>query len=521
MHGTHSQLRERLRAKDEEIAARDDVIASRDAKIKELRKRIDLLEKALFGPKSERIVGGDENQQEFEGLLKELREAADELGDIEDEPSKGNPKRRPKRRKRRRKLEELVPDDLPEEEILVDVPEGDRINLETGEPMVKIREERSRKLAFRPGHYIWRVYVRPVYAAKGDPGQGVQQSPMPDLAVPGSEFDESLMAKIVVDKCAYHLPLYRQEEKMHHLGIGLSRQTLCWLYMRSAEVLDPLYDLMVDNVRHGGVLFTDDTPVKLIEKGKGKTTTGRMWIYVGGGNSPPYRVFDFTRDRKKERPQNFLGDDFSGYIHADAYPGYDKLFMREDVHECACWMHVRRKFVEATDGPPELRDDVLRWIRHLYLLEKVIRDQDPTAVVRIRNQKVRPIIDRIFTRCRQAVASAELLPSSAMAGAIGYLQSCGQALYTFLDDARLKPDNGESERAIRPLAIGRKNWLFAGSKAGGRATAVLLSLIQSCRHYDKDPFEYLTDVLRRINGHPASKLDQLLPDKWQPPAAEE
>jgi hypothetical protein len=302
---------------------------------------------------------------------------------------------------------------------------------------------------------------------------------------------------------------------MHHAGIEICRQTLSRLYIRAAEVLRPLYDLLKQETLKRGIIFTDDTPVQLQVKGKGKTITGRMWVYVAGGQGPPYRIFEFTVDRRGTRPKEFLAG-FTGYIHADAFQGYDNLFANPEIHECACWMHVRRKFVEAEDAPVALRQEVLRSIRHLYRYESLAAGREPDVVLRLRREKIAPLIDRIFTRTAQALSTREVLPASGFAAAIGYMHNLGGALRTFLQHPDLKPDNGASERALRPLTIGRKNWLFAGSKSGGDATGVLLSLIQSCRVLDIDPFEYLTDVLRRINGHCASRLHELLPHNWKP-----
>jgi len=177
-------------------------------------------------------------------------------------------------------------------------------------------------------------------------------------------------------------------------------------------------------------------------------------------------------------------------------------------------MHIRRQFFEAEDGPPELREEVLRLIRMIYRYERVLADKSDETVVAVRRERVGPIIDTILARTTEALRDGDILPKSDFAKAIGYLHNRGDAVRTFLEDARLRPDNGESERAIRPLAIGRRNWLFAGSKAGGDATGILLSLVQTCRAVGVEPFVYLEDVLRRINGHPACRVGELMPHNW-------
>jgi transposase len=479
-------------------------VANLKAENDRLKLRIRLLEKALFGPKSERIVDLDQNQGEFEGLINELDDLTASLDEKEIKVSSH------KKHKKKRSLQDLIPDDLPEEEVLLDLPEEEK------EGLVKIGEERSRKLAKKPASYYVKIYVRPKYADKKDSTSGIFISDLPDFAIPGSQFDESIIADVAVSKYAYHLPLYRLEEKMKYEGGPVSRQTLSNLIMRGAEVLKPLYDELKKQTLNRGVIFTDDTPVKLQVKGKGKKglVTGRIWVYVAGGVGPPMKIFDFTIDRRKIRPKEFLGD-YKGYIHADAYSGYDDLFSSDDVHECACWMHVRRKFIEAEDAPIKFRQKVLRLIRNLYRYERIGKRMTPEKRLQLRQEKVKPLIDEFFRYIEGVMIHGPvILPKSGIAKALNYTLKLKEALKTFLQDPRLEPDNGESERSIRPMTIGRKNWLFAGSKNGGDATAIWASIIQTCRANDVDPFEYISETLRKINGHPANKIEKLLPHNF-------
>jgi transposase len=502
----------------EALAEKDRLLAEKETEITRLRDRIRLLEKALFGPRSERLIQDPADQQVFADLLKEVEELNRELERAGEQlaPPRPTPPPAPTRHPLRRNLDGLIPEGLREERIEIDLPAEEKISLETGEPLVRIGEEVTRKLAVKPPEYYVKCFVRPRYADPAAPQHGVAAAPAPDFAIPGGNFDESFIADVVVNKTAMHLPLYRQEERLHSLGIEISRQTLCRQYLAAAEVLRPLYLQMKALLIARGVIFTDDTPVALQVKGHGKTVTGRMWVYVAGGVGPPLRVFEFTVDRCKKRPKEFLKG-YKGYIHADAYKGYDDLFTQEGVFECGCWMHVRRKFREAVDAPKDLRESVLRAIRNIFRYDKFAR-RHPTGgdelVLAVRREKIAPLIDWLFARTARALLDGEVLPRSAFAAAIGYMHNLGGALRTFLGDARLRPDNGESERALRPLAIGRKNWLFAGSKGGGDATGILLSLVQTCRVMDIDPFVYIEDVLRRINGHPAHRLDELLPGNW-------
>ena len=522
------QLRDRLAASEREttrlrkdIAAKEETLSAKDQEIAAKDQRIKLLERALFGPRSERVIATDEQQAEFAELLAELEEPTQ---DTEPEAPAEKPVARPKRKKSPpTNIWDLVPENLPVEEIYIDVPEQDRIDLETGEPLKKIGEDRTRQLAYRPGSYYKRELVRQKYASPKHPEQGVIQAPMPERAIPGSDFDETFIAGIVVAKTAMHVPLYRTEEQLHHDGIRISRQTLSRLYMQTAEVLRPVYDELAKEILKSTILFTDDTPVKMQKKGKGKTQTARMWVYCRGGPGERLRLFQFTTDRRMCHPQNFLRT-FQGYLHADAYAGYNAVFAKDSITECACWMHVRRKFHEAEDAPTELREEIINDIRWLYLYERLItkkatdmRQAEAEALaLHIRKDKIAPRIERILSRCQHAIRDRQVLPKSKFAAAIGYLQNRGDALKNFLSHPHLEPDNGESERAIRPLAIGRKNWLFVGSPRGGEATAILLSLVQNCRLLGIDPFTYLVDVLRRVRGTPANAIAELLPHRWTP-----
>lgn len=482
-------------------------VAGLKAENDRLKQRIRLLEKALFGPKTEREIDLDENQPEFEELVKELDCLSEELDQQEEKLTE----QRSSKGKKKSSLKGLIPDDLPEEEIVLDLPEEEK------EGLVQIGEERSRKLAKQPGSYYVKVYVRPKYADKKDATSGILISDLPDFAIPGSQFDESIIADTAVNKYAYHLPLYRIEEKMKNEGFPVSRQTLSNLIIRGAEVLKPLYDELKKQILARGIIFTDDTPVKLQVKGKGKKglITGRIWVYVAGGTGPPMKIFEFTKDRQKKRPKEFLGD-YKGYIHADAYSGYDDLFATDGVYECACWMHVRRKFIEAEDAPVAFRKNILRMIRNLYRYERIGKRVTHEGRQRLRQEKVKPLIDEFFRYIEEVMLNGPIiLPKSGIGKALNYTIKLKGALKTFLEDPRLEPDNGESERSIRSMTIGRKNWLFAGSKNGGDATAIWASIIQTCRANDIDPFEYISDTLRKINGHPANKIQLLLPHNFK------
>jgi hypothetical protein len=224
-------------------------------------------------------------------------------------------------------------------------------------------------------------------------------------------------------------------------------------------------------------------------------------------------VYDFSHDRSKKRPLDFL-DGYHGYVHADAYSGYDELFKREGIMEVGCWVHSRRKFDEAVSSRPKEATEIMARIAQLYKVEATCSEMTDAERCNIRKQYSKPNIDTIFVRLEEL--KAVTLPSEPLRKAVNYALNQREALYRYLEDGRLKPDNNTAENAIRPLALGRKNWLFAASDRGAKATALFLGLIQSCKACDVNPWEYFNDILRRIMSHPVSRLRELLPDQWKP-----
>jgi transposase len=266
------------------------------------------------------------------------------------------------------------------------------------------------------------------------------------------------------------------------------------------------------------VLFTDDSVIPLQVKGNGRVKKARLWVYVRGDPDPPLTLFDFSPDRSKKRPLNFLSQ-YQGYVHADAYSGYDELFRKDGITEVGCWVHARRKFDEAVSSRPQEATEIMSRIAQLYELEDACREMAAEDRYRVRQQRAVPIIDGIFERLE--ALKGQTVPSEPLRKALDYALNQRQALHRYLEDGRLKPDNNTAENAIRPLALGRKNWLFAGSERGARATALFLGLIQSCKACDVNPWQYFDDVLRRIMGHPINRLRELLPDQWRPVAKDD
>jgi transposase len=336
-----------------------------------------------------------------------------------------------------------------------------------------------------------------------------------DKGMPGP----GLLAHMIVSKYFDHLPLYRQENISERQGVKIPRSTSCGWMAACAELLRPLYDLMVASVLQSLWLHTDDTPVKNLGHEPGTTDKGRFWIYYGD-RTHPYNVFDFTINRKRDGPLTFLAN-YHGYLHADAFTGYDALYLpkpragSEPIKEVACNAHARRKFHEAKLSDELRAHYALGCYRALYVLEsgaKVNNFDDHQRLAMRRDFSV-PLLEEFKTWLDKE--RDQVLPKSPMAEAIGYALNNWTALIRFTEAGFLSIDNNVAEREMKRIAIGRKNWMFVGSANGGRTAAVLFSFTSTCHRLKIDPWAYLQDVLTRLPQTSAQRLPELLPDRWQ------
>jgi transposase len=501
-----------LEKKDLQIQELSKQLQSSQRNIKMLQHQVEQLLRRVYGRRSEKL---DPNQLMFDDLI--LKTFDQPIAQPPELPVEQKAERKkPRTTKRRHPGRIPIPEHLERVEIVLDIPEEDKVCPETGKPLKKIGEEVSEKLEYRPGKLIVNVYKRPKYGSPDSmaSGQvGVITAPMPDHPIEKCKADVGLISHIIVSKFADHLPLYRQDGIFQREGVNIPRGTQTSWILQTYEAILPLEQELKRAVLERDILFTDDSIIPLQVKGNGRVKKARLWVYVRGGAGPPLSVYDFSQDRSKKRPLNFLGD-YQGYIHADAYSGYDELFRKEGVIEVGCWVHARRKFDEAASSRPQEATEIMALIAQLYKLEAEWTDMEPEDRTRQRQHHARPIIDGIFSRIEELRPAT--LPSEPLRKAIDYALNQREALCRYLDNGHLKPDNNTAENAIRPLALGRKNWLFAGSERGARATALFLGLIQSCKACDVNPWEYLDDMLRRIMSHPVNCLRELLPDQWKP-----
>jgi transposase len=476
------------------------------AQVALLKEQLSWLQKQVFGAKSERIVA-DLGQQSFPFAEAEPAPPAPE-------PVEEIHYQRRKSAKNRGRDTISYPDNLPVRRIELDVPDEQKVCAETGEPLVCIGQEVTRKLARKAEQFYIVEYVRPKYASRKDPDQGILTASLPDAIIDRCPADESLLASVLSAKFADHLPLYRQAEILRRSNIYISRQTLSKWVLTLGAGLTPLYEAMKARILGSGVIFVDESPIDLQVQGKGRCQTAYMWVYVGGGRGdPPYRFFEFCTSRSHAHVEKTLKD-YGGLLHSDKYAAYEKLARREDIQWCPCMAHVRRKFVEAEQGDPVLRGRILKKIRYLFMLERVAWARSPEERLRIRQELEKPILDSLTALVKERLLAGGLLPKSKFHQALNYYLGLAPHVGNYLahPDARL--DNNVAERAVRPLTLGRKNWLFVGSEKGGQASATILSLVQTCRNLHINPQEYLEDILRRIMSHPASRIEELLPDLW-------
>jgi len=481
-------------------------IETLEAQVALLKEQLAWLQKQVFGAKSERIVA-DLGQQS--------------LPFAEAEPAAPAPEAVEEIRYQRRKLAKnrgrdtiSYPDNLPVKRIELDVPAERKVCAQTGEPLVCIGQEVTRKLARKAEQFYIVEYVRPKYASRKDPDQGILTAPLPDAIIDRCPADESLLASVLAAKFADHLPLYRQAEILRRSNIYISRQTLSKWVLTLGVGLTPLYEAMKARILGSGVVFVDESPIALQEPGKGGCRTAYMWVYAGGGGGdPPYRFFEFRISRSHAHVEKTLKD-YRGLLHSDKYGAYEKLARREEIQWCPCMAHVRRKFVEAEQGDPALRSRILQKIRYLFMLERVAWARSPEERLRIRQDLEKPILDSLTALVKERLLAGGLLPKSKFHQALNYYLGLAPYFDNYLTHPEARLDNNVAERAIRPLTIGRKNWLFVGSEKGGQASATILSLVQTCRNLNINPQEYLEDILRRIMSHPASRIEELLPDLW-------
>jgi hypothetical protein len=315
------------------------------------------------------------------------------------------------------------------------------------------------------------------------------------------------LAYLITERFSHHMPYYRLESKFKSEGLDLSRSVLCEAMTRCAELLEPIADQIRKDVLESPVIHTDDTPVTIAHSADGGSRKGRSWIYL---DQEKRHWYDFTETRKRDGPARVLAD-FTGFIQADAYAGYDRLYLPGGAIEVGCWAHARRGFVEAESSDPAVAKEAIDRIRQLFLIEEQAKDLSPEARLELRRLRSVSLVDEF--RVWMDEAETQVLPKSPAAKAIGYVRNQWRALTRYLEDGRLEISNNAAENALRPFAVGRKNWLFYQRNTGGKSAAILMSLLMTAKAIEIDPRQYFRDVLLRIAT--CSDVKSLTPHGWK------
>ena len=489
--------------------------------IERLRLIIAGLQRNRFGRRSERL-GEDAVQQGVEDLEQSVAEQTAAIDAAvtasekpADKPAGRTPRSEPAKRNRG-----ALPAELPRVEQLIDI--EDKTCPCCGGTLHMIGEDIAEMLDYVPAHMRVRVIRRPRYGCRACE-EAVVQAPAPERPIDGGMATEALLAHVLVNKYSEHLPLYRQAQVFARQGVTLDRSTLCNWVGRACWWLAPLHELVLSTVLASPKIFADDTTLPVLDPGRGRTKTGRLWCYAVDnrpwcGPGHPAAAYLYSEDRKGEHPQTHLRG-FRGLIQVDGYAGFGGLVgsKTEDAPQLAfCWSHARRKFYDvhvATKAP--LAEEALRRIGELYAIENEIRGQSADARRAVRQQRSRPLVEAMHT---WLTAQLERVSGrSTLAQAMRYALNHWSGLVLYLDDGRLEMDTNTVERAMRPVALGRKNALFAGSDSGGRHWAIVATLIQTAKLNEVDPLPWLTDVLECVvSGRiKTSELTSLLPWNWK------
>ena len=484
--------------------ARDATTAQ--AEIARLRFQLARYRRAEFGRSSERL---ERETEQLELAIEALEEDQAErlatspaVAAMIEAAAAQKPARRP------------LPSHLPREEVRHHAPGACPA---CGGALRRIGEDVSETLDYVPGRFKVIRHIREKLSCRAC--DTVVAAPAPDHAIARGRAGAGLLAHIVVSKYDDHLPLYRQAEVFAREGVVLETSTLSGWVGATTAALQPLIDALAAEVMVSDTLHVDDTPVPVLAPGSGKTKTGRLWVYVRderpyAGERPPAALFRYSPDRKGEHPRDHLKE-FRGVIHADGYAGFRELFAGNCIAEAGCWAHVRRKFfdVHAAIASP-IAKEALDRIGQLYRVEEAISGLPPDHRRRERQQHSKPIAAALLAWAEETLRT--LSRKSELAKAFRYMRARWPALVRCFDDGRLALDNNPAERALRCVAIGRKNYLFAGSDVGGHRAAAMYSLIESAKLNGLNPHLYLADLLARIADHPARHIDELLPWSWQP-----
>jgi transposase len=502
------------RQRDERTRERDEWhVKFQNVEIEKLRLEMELLrlKKWYYGPKADRLQTPGDVAQMLLGFATDLETRPVNPEDLpsDEPPSPAETVRRVRRGRRNLAAFENLPVVRQEH----DLPEDQKPCPCCGEMRQRIGSETSWQVEFIPGHFERIEHVRFKYACnkceQNAENPNIELADKPQQPIDKGMAGPGLLAYVVTSKYADYLPLYRLESIFQRNGLEISRGTQGLWCRDVAEIVKPLFDLMVRRVLQSHVVCTDDTVMPMLWPGK--TKQARMWVYVGDEHNP-YNVFDFTLGRSRDGPETFLKD-YKQTLLADAYGGYDGVVVGNEITRAGCWAHARRKFVDAEKTHPAIAAEAVGIIKRLYAVEDHGKGLDVGQRLALRQRESVPILsalkDKLFAWRDQ------LLPKHPMAEAVGYALNQWNELNVFTTDGAVPIDNNVSEREMKRIVLNRKNSLFVGNERGGQTAAILSSMTSTCRRHGIDPQHYLTQLLTNLPATPISQIGQWLPDQWR------
>ena len=483
------------------------VIRALKEEVANLKQQLEWFKRQIFGRKSEKRLIDNPDQPDL-------------LATLGQEATPANPEPTEKITYRRRKRKQRPGDcasekglrfgkDVPIEVIELSAPQ---LNGPDAEHYEVIDHKITRRLAQRPGSYVVLEYRRPVLRRKLDPT--LMEVPAPTAIFEGCMADVSVLAGLLVDKFVYHLPLYRQHQRLKDAGIIVARSTLTHWVQRSIELLRPIYDAQLRHILGSKRLSMDETPIRAGRKKKGKMQSTWFWPIYGEDDEI---CFTWSRSRGRAHAEKQL-EGFAGTLVSDGYAAYDAFARNKpQITLAQCWAHTRRYFVRAEGIEPKASAQALEMIGALYQVEEKLREQaaGPEQILKLRSQKSLPVVEQFFGWCYEQSQRPDLLPSNPLSKALTYVRNHQEQLKVYLGDPHVPIDTNHLERALRVIPMGRKNWLFCWSEAGAEQVGIIQSLLTTCRLQGVDPYTYLVDVLQRVGIHPAKDIIELMPRVWK------
>ena len=504
----HKQQAEAQQRRAEEQSRRT---VQLEAELLRLQLELERYKRWYYGPRADRLRTVGELAQlllQFSEELDQKPVAADDRG-TQAEPEEE--RRRVQRRKGRRDLARF--ENLPVTTHVYELSAAERACPGCGRERNEIGAEESWQVEYVPGRFERIQHVRKKYACTSCDVQGdspqIAAAKKAEAVIDKGLASPGLLAYIVTSKYAEYLPLYRLEEVFARQGFEISRATQSIWCGDVADRVEPLYELMAERVRASHVVATDDTIRPMLQKGK--TANARMWVYVGD-SSQPYNIFDFTLDRGRDGPLQFLKE-YDQVLVADASGGYNGVVAGNRITRAGCWAHLRRKFIDAEKAAPAIAREAVEHVRALYTIERQAQNMMVEQRLPLRQEKSASLLAELHSRL--LVWKEQLLPQHPMAEAIQYALSLWNELNVFSTDGAVPIDNNISEREMKRIVLNRKNSLFVGNPRGGRTAAILASITSTCRRHDIDPQRYLTQLLLNLPGLSASQLVDWLPDRWK------